>query len=81
MSGLDVNDDLCPLSEIVEDIIRSDRCRRYVGFAPGYWDMRLGVDLVLDEQGQCLARFRVQRGIVRAMTDMIFIMTGIVDIF
>lgn len=43
--------------------------------------MRLGVDLVLDEQGQCLARFRVQRGIVRAMTDMIFIMTDIVDIF
>lgn len=59
MSGLDVNDDLCPLSKIVEDIIRSDRYLRHLGFAPGYWDMRLGVDLVLDEQGQCLARFRV----------------------
>lgn len=61
----------------VQEIVRSP----HLGFAPGYWDMRLGVDLVLDEQGQCLARFRVQRGIVRAMTDMIFIMTDIVDIF
>lgn len=80
MSGLDVNDDLCPLSKIVEDIIRSDRHLRHVGFAFGYWDMRLGVDLGLDERGQRLARFRVQRDTVRAMTDMIFIMTDIVDI-
>ena len=43
--------------------------------------MRLGVDLVLDEQGQCLAWFRVQRGTVRAMTNMVSIMTDIVDIF
>lgn len=48
------------------------------GLAPSYRGQPF---LVLDEQGQCLARFRVQWGIVRAMTNMISIMTDIVDIF
>ena len=35
---------------------------------------------MLDEQGQRLAQLRVQLGTLHAMTDMIFIMTDIVDI-
>ena len=41
------------------------------GLAPSYRGQPF---LMFDEQGQCLARFRVQRGTVRAMTDMIFTM-------
>ncbi len=48
------------------------------GLAPSYRGQPF---LVLDEQGQCFAQFRVQRGTVRAMTNMISIMTDIVDIF
>lgn len=47
------------------------------GLAPSYRGQPF---LVLDEQSQCLAQFWIQRGTVRAMTDMIFIMTTIVDI-
>lgn len=46
------------------------------GLAPSYRGQPF---LVLNEQGQCLAQLWVQRGAVRAMTDMIFIMTDIVD--